>query len=120
MIGMPSLIRPSQKLINTTAQTVLVQLQNILQDLPKLERSKVTGFYPMDLFLNSELRTFEAVIDQVKVDVEFLLEVTRATTPPTATAQQRLLTLSHGETPESWFAHTGILSLIILLLYTVY
>ena len=112
VIGMPSLIRPSPNIINVTAQTVLVQLQNILQDLPELEHpNAAAGFYPMDLFLSLELRTFEAVIEKVKVDVEFLLDVTRGTTPPTPTAQQRLLTLSNGETPESWFTHTGILSI---------
>ena len=112
VIGIPSLIHPSPNLINTTAQTILVQLQNILQDLPELEHSNVAaGFYPMDLFLSLELHTFEAVIEQVNVDVEFLLDVTRGTTPPTPIAQQRLLTLSRGETPESWFAHTGILSI---------
>jgi len=111
VIGMSSLIHTSPEVVNKRAQAVLLQVQTLLQDLPEIPRSDTDGFYPMDLFFSSEVRAFQEVTNQLREDVAFLLEVTRATIPPTASAQQRLMTLSGGEIPDTWFARTGMVYL---------
>ena len=91
MCGSPTLICTPPQIIYKKAEFHLQEACTTLDELPDLPKTNETGYYPLDLFLQSEEKLNYSAIQLVKRDTEFLLKVARGEVPSTKETHQQLV-----------------------------
>ena len=92
--GSPSLICTNSHVIFKKAESHLQEVITTFEELPELPPPNQNGYYPLDIFFQSEKELNESAIHGIKRDVEFLLKVAKGEVPPTKNTEQQLTDIS--------------------------
>ena len=104
--GAPDLLSLPLELTHRKAELLLQDVQTTLSNLPDIPEPKQDSFYPMEIFLQSELSLLGQLTRTVQSDVALLLKIARGQMPGTAIAQRLLKRISCQGIPLGWFSQS--------------
>lgn len=106
VLGSPDLVDLPAAVTFRKAEVLLHDLLNLLQDLPELPNTKPDGFYPMDMFLHSEVEVLRTLVETIEKDARLLLSMARGEVATPPLYRHMLWMVSHHKIPTSWLKQT--------------
>ena len=81
-------------MIYQKAESHLQEVEAVLQELPNLPQPNKNGYYPLDIFFQSEVELSDSFIQLIKEDVEFLQSAAKGAIPATEKTHLELVDIS--------------------------
>lgn len=85
-----------------SAETTLLNIQVRLPKFPQIPPKNGSHLYPLDLFLQSELDTFQELLDLISTDVIQLLLIVRGELAPSPISHKAVIEISQHRIPPKW------------------
>ncbi len=92
--GSPDLIAVRPEAIYQKAVTHLQEMNALLHGLADLPENNKDGYYPLDIFFQSEIVVLRETIQRVQSDVGFLIKVARGEIPSTPESEEQVISIS--------------------------
>lgn len=102
MCGAPDLMSTPTEVYHRKAEIVLQEMVSTLQTFPELPKTSPDAFYPLELFFHSEVGLLQDLVERLRCDVGFLLQVVQGEVPGSPYSQQLLKTISKQQIPAPW------------------
>ena len=88
------------------SSNILQEVEAKLNDLPDLPKTKADGFYPMEIFLHSEVESWRQMLLTVKSDIHQLQSIARGDTPCMPSHERMMKDIISECIPASWLHWT--------------